>query len=92
MYIRRQSTVISAVSAERALSSRSIPIPVYKFMPFFSNTYRYVSYVTSVDGRLLEYSGDAVVEFVSERNLAGLLDMTDIESGNYGATGGYEEN
>lgn len=65
---------------------------VYQLMPFFSNTYRYVSYVTSVDGRLLEYSGDAVVEFVSERNLAGLLDMTDIESGNYGATGGYEEN
>lgn len=65
----RQKSFIVAVDSDN----------VYRFMPFFSNTYRNVLYVDSVDGSLLGYKGDTVVEFVSERNLYELLDIAETE-------------
>lgn len=68
-------------------------IDIYRLMPFFSNAYRNVSYVHSVDDSIFGCSGDTVVEFVSERNLSSLLDMADIDYDNYrDVTGEYEEN
>lgn len=68
-------------------------IDIYRLMPFFSNAYRNVSYVYSVDDSIFGCGGDTVVEFVSERNLGSLLDMAEIDYDNYrDVTGDYEEN
>ena len=78
VYTQTKRNFVADVSGESLVIAVDPDAGMYQLMPFFSNAYGYVTYVSSVSGMTVGYGGDTVIEFVTERNLASLIDMNDI--------------